>query len=129
MILIYYFLKLKTNKLGRAFSLSSSSGIASAASSANISSTTTTANTTTQAGVTASLLNSYGIIHDEWAETSYLSMNILMNVLASTNVEICAQASAKINTILHSRTITSCEEACYFIASVEDIMFERLNQG
>lgn len=56
-------------------------------------------------------------------------MNILLSVLASTNVEICAQASAKINTILHSRTIASCEEACYFIASVEEIMFERLNQG
>lgn len=75
------------------------------------------------------LLNSYGIVHDEWSETSYLGMNILVNVICSDDIEICAQASAKINTILHSRTITNSEEACYLIASVEKVMFERLKEG
>jgi hypothetical protein len=75
------------------------------------------------------LLNSYGIIHDEWAETSYLGMNILMNALSSHNLDIFAQTSAKINTILHNRSINNCEEACYFISSVEKVMFESLKDG
>ena len=56
-------------------------------------------------------------------------MNILVNVLASQNIEICAQASAKINTILHSRPIVNLEEACYLIASVEKVMYDSLNDS
>ena len=122
----------------RAFSTtSSSSSLASWSSSTSVLTLTpgdAAANTSGVTGtgggtVPASLLSTYGIIHDEWAETSYLGMNILMNALASRNVEICAQASAKINTILHNRTIASCEEAAYFIASVEKVIYERLNEG
>ena len=77
----------------------------------------------------SSVLGSYGIVHDEWAETCYLGMNILVNALSSTNIEICAQASAKINTILHSRSIVNCEEACFLIASVEKVMYESLKES
>ncbi|CAF0785781.1 unnamed protein product [Brachionus calyciflorus] len=77
----------------------------------------------------SSVLGSYGIVHDEYAETNYLGMNILVNVLASQNIEICAQASAKINTILHSRNSLNTEEACYLIASVERVMNESLNEN
>ena len=73
--------------------------------------------------------NSYGLINGEWSETSYVGMNILINVLASTDNEICAQASAKINTILHSRSLQNIEEACYLIASVEKVMQDRLEEG
>jgi hypothetical protein len=76
-----------------------------------------------------SLINSYGIIHDEWSETSYLGMNILLSFINSLEIEICAQASAKINTILHNRPIQNYEEACYLIASVEKVMFQRLEEG
>lgn len=76
-----------------------------------------------------SMINSYGIIHDEWSETSYLGMNILLSFVNSLEIEICAQASAKINTILHNRPIQNYEEACYLIASVEKVMFQRLQEG
>lgn len=121
------------NKITRAFSLNSSSisntviGNSTQTNATGIG--TGTANASLAGGVTASLLSTYGIIHNEWAETNYLGMNILMNALASRNTEICAQASAKINTVLHSRAIASSEEAAYFIASVERIMFERLCDG
>jgi hypothetical protein len=69
------------------------------------------------------------MMHDEWAETSYLGMNILVNMLASNNMEICAQASAKINTVLHNKQMLNCEEACYLIASVEEVMYESIVQG
>lgn len=111
----------KTSKI-RAFALNTSNVSSSSSSSSN-------ANMSSTAGVSPSLLNTYGIIHDEWAETSYLGMNILMNALASSNLEICAQASAKINTILHNRSITSLEEASYFIATVEKVMYDRLCEG
>ena len=70
-----------------------------------------------------------GIVNEEWSETSYVGMNILINVLTSMDNEICAQASAKINTILHSRTLQNVEEACYLIASVEKAMNERIGTG
>lgn len=76
-----------------------------------------------------SLLNSYGIINDEWSETSYLGMNILINVIGSSDIEVCAQASAKINTILHSRNLQNVEESCYLIASIEKYMYERPDDG
>ena len=76
-----------------------------------------------------SLLSSYGIVHDEWSETSYLGMNILINLIASTDVEVCAQSSAKINTILHSRNLQSVEESCYLIASIEKYMNVKSNEG
>jgi hypothetical protein len=78
--------------------------------------------------VPVSLLSSYGIVHDEWTETSYIGMNILVNALSSRNIDICAQASAKLNTILHNRSVHSIEEACYLIASVESVMCDRLNE-
>ena len=78
---------------------------------------------------TSLLLNSYGIVHDEWSETSYLGMNILINLISSTDVEVCAQASAKINTILHNRTLQSVEESGYLIASIEKYMNVNSNEG
>ena len=74
-------------------------------------------------------LSTYTIVHDEWTETGYLGMNILTTVISSVDIEICAQAAAKINTVLHNRPIQSCEEACYLISKVEQVMFERLNEG
>ncbi|RNA31170.1 neurobeachin 1 isoform X2 [Brachionus plicatilis] len=67
-------------------------------------------------------LGSYGIIHDDTAETSYLGMNVLINALSSKNIEICAQVSAKINTIIHSKSVLGVEEACYIIASVDKVV-------
>jgi hypothetical protein len=76
---------------------------------------------------TSNFINSYGIIHDEWAETSYMGMNILLNILSSKNLEICAQSSAKINTILHNnKHLLNVEEACYLIAGVESVMQQTL---
>ena len=116
-----------------------SSGLLSSPSLLNQSSPTTpnekstvnksTSSTTSTSAVPVSLLNSYGIIHDEWAETAYLGLNILVNVLSSSNIEICAQASAKINTILHNRPIQNCEEACYLIEGVEKVMCARLSES
>jgi hypothetical protein len=89
----------------------------------------TSVSSTSSTSSAQSLINSYGIIHDEWSETSYLGMNILLSFINSLEIEICAQASAKINTILHNRPIQNYEEACYLIASVEKVMFQRLQEG
>jgi hypothetical protein len=78
---------------------------------------------------TSLLLSSYGILHDEWSETSYLGMNILINLISSSDIEVCAQASAKINTILHNRNLQSVEESCYLIASIEKFMYVESNAG
>ena len=70
-----------------------------------------------------------GANHDEWTETGYLGLHILVNCISSANIEVCAQAAAKINTILHNRSVHSNEEACFLIANVEKIMLEHLNEA
>ena len=48
--------------------------------------------------------------------------------MSNSNIEICAQAAAKMNQIIHNRsTNKSVEEACYLICSVEKIMLHHLN--
>ena len=67
-------------------------------------------------------IRSFGIINDEWTETGFLGLNILVNCLSSSDLEICGQAAAKLNSIIHNRTVNSSEEACYFIYFVEAAM-------
>jgi hypothetical protein len=54
--------------------------------------------------------------------TGFLGTNILVNCIASPNMEVCAQAAAKLNAIIHDCTVSSGDEACYLISSVERIM-------
>ena len=67
-------------------------------------------------------LSSFALVNDEWAETGFLGINILVNCIASPNMEVCAQAAAKLNAIIHDCTVSSGDEACYLISSVERIM-------
>ncbi len=103
----------------------------SAAAAADSSYSSMSFNTTASSSVsgTGGAVSSHGMLHDEWAETSYLGMNILVNLLSSRDLEICAQASAKINTILHCKQMLNCEEACYLIASVEQVMHASIGQA
>ena len=47
-------------------------------------------------------------IHDEISEISYLTINILINLINFENLDTCAQICAKLNTILHGRVINTC---------------------
>ena len=61
--------------------------------------------------------------------TSYLAMNILVNLLSNANSEICAQAAAKINAVLHNKPVVNFEEACYLLANIDAVVIEHLNNG
>ena len=67
-------------------------------------------------------------IYDELTETNYLSLHILINLISSHNIDICALACAKINTILHNRILSSVEEASYLIASIDKVMTDWLSK-
>lgn len=69
-------------------------------------------------------LSTFGIINDEWQETAFLGMNILVNCMSNEKLDICAQAAARVNAIIHSRPTNSNEEACYLICRIHEAMCE-----
>jgi hypothetical protein len=77
----------------------------------------------------ADQLISQRINQDDSSETNYLAIDILLNAIKSSNIEICAQAAAKLNTFLHSKLIQNDDEASYFIVSIHKIIVDRLNEN
>jgi hypothetical protein len=62
------------------------------------------------------------VSHDEhWTETSLTGLNILLILLAQTNLTYCSQASVRIHSLLHSRPLTGREEAAYLLWHVNKI--------
>ena len=77
------------------------------------------------------MVSTQGVMHSDGdiGETSYLAMNILVNLLSNANSEICAQAAAKINAVLHNKPVVNFEEACYLLANIDAVVIEHLNNG
>ena len=62
------------------------------------------------------------VSHDEhWTETSLSGLNILLTLLAQSNLTYCGQASVRIHSLLHSRPLNGREEAAYLLSSVNKI--------
>jgi hypothetical protein len=69
------------------------------------------------------------VSHDEhWTETSLTGLNILLTLLAHSNVTYCGQASVRIHSLLHSRPLNGREEAAYLLSNVNRI-FSSLSQN
>jgi hypothetical protein len=77
------------------------------------------------------MLSTQGVIQSDGdiGETSYLAMNILVNLVSNANGEICAQAAAKINSVLHNKPVVNFEEACHLLANIDAVIIEHLNNG
>ncbi|CAF0830697.1 unnamed protein product [Rotaria sp. Silwood1] len=62
------------------------------------------------------------VSHDEhWTETSLTGLNILLNLLAHSNISYCGPASVRIHSLLHSRPLNGREEAAYLLSNVSKI--------
>ncbi|UJR10639.1 hypothetical protein I4U23_014834 [Adineta vaga] len=62
------------------------------------------------------------VSHDEhWTETSLTGLNILLTLLAHSNVSFCGHASVRIHSLLHSRPLNGREEAAYLLSNVNKI--------
>ncbi|CAF4752213.1 unnamed protein product, partial [Rotaria magnacalcarata] len=62
------------------------------------------------------------ISHNEhWTESSLTGLNILLNLLAHSNVLFCGIASVRIHSLLHSRPLNGREEAAYLLSNVNRI--------
>jgi hypothetical protein len=69
------------------------------------------------------------VSHDEhWTETSLAGLNILLTLLAHSNVLYCGQASVRIHSLLHSRPLNGREEAAYLLSNVNKI-FSSISQN
>ena len=62
------------------------------------------------------------VSHDEhWTKTSLTGLNILLILLAHSNISFCGQASVRIHSLLHSRLLNGREEAAYLLSNVKRI--------
>ncbi|CAF5001556.1 unnamed protein product, partial [Rotaria sp. Silwood1] len=62
------------------------------------------------------------VSHDEhWTETSLTGLNILLNLLAHSNISYSGPASVRIHSLLHSRPLNGREEAAYLLSNVNKI--------
>jgi len=66
--------------------------------------------------------------HDEhWSETSLTGLNILLILLAHSNISFSGQASIRIHSLLNCRPINGREEAAYLLSSINNIFLSISN--
>ncbi|XP_069471622.1 neurobeachin-like protein 1 isoform X2 [Ambystoma mexicanum] len=64
----------------------------------------------------------------EWAKLSQVEIRLLLGFIGQDNLQICAMATAKLNTLLQTKVIASQEEACYLLGMLEGILNHSINQ-
>ncbi|CAF0892895.1 unnamed protein product [Rotaria sordida] len=64
----------------------------------------------------------YGSSDEHWSETSFTGLNILLILLAHSNISFCEQASIRIHSLLNCRPLSGREEAAYLLSNVNNIL-------
>jgi hypothetical protein len=73
---------------------------------------------------------SASVSHDDyWSETTLTGLNILLILLAHSNILFCVQASIRIHSLLNFRSLNGREEAAYLLSSVNKIFSSHTEQS
>ncbi|XP_028661999.2 neurobeachin-like protein 1 isoform X1 [Erpetoichthys calabaricus] len=62
----------------------------------------------------------------QWMQLSQIGVRLLLGFMAQDNIQLCAMATAKLNTILQTKSIESQEEACYLLGKLEAILIKSI---
>ncbi|XP_023565929.1 neurobeachin-like protein 1 [Octodon degus] len=63
-----------------------------------------------------------------WVKLSQIQIQLLLGFIESSNLQICAVASAKLNTLLQTKVIESQEEACYILGKLEHVLSHSIKE-
>ncbi|KAM6152194.1 neurobeachin-like protein 1 isoform 1-T1 [Erethizon dorsatum] len=61
-----------------------------------------------------------------WVKLSQIQIQLLLGFIESGNLQVCAMASAKLNTLLQTKVIESQEEACYILGKLEHVLSQSI---
>ncbi|XP_075227690.1 neurobeachin-like protein 1 [Lycorma delicatula] len=73
-------------------------------------------------GLLDSLLIFQEVPGEEWAEMAKLAFGILLSCASFTNLELCAMATAKLHTLIQTRTMNDVEEGGYILYFINTIL-------
>uniref|UniRef100_A0A1B6DB47 Neurobeachin-like protein 1 n=1 Tax=Clastoptera arizonana TaxID=38151 RepID=A0A1B6DB47_9HEMI len=76
-----------------------------------------------------SLLVFQEIPGEEWTEMAKLAFGILLSCAANTNLELCAMATAKLHTLIQTRSMKDMEEGGYLLHYVNTIVHSTLKNN
>ncbi|KAG5833936.1 hypothetical protein ANANG_G00281190 [Anguilla anguilla] len=58
----------------------------------------------------------------QWLLLSQVGIRLLLGFMAQDDMQVCAMATAKLNTILQTKRVETQDEACYLLGSLEGIL-------
>lgn len=61
-----------------------------------------------------------------WVKLSQIQIQLLLGFIARGNLQVCAMASAKLNTLLQTKVIENQDEACYILGKLEHVLSQSI---
>ncbi|XP_049471093.1 neurobeachin-like protein 1 isoform X5 [Panthera uncia] len=62
------------------------------------------------------------------AQLSQVQIQLLLEFIGMGNVQVCAMASAKLNTLLQTKVIENQDEACYILGKLEHVLSQSIKE-
>ncbi|XP_006862088.1 PREDICTED: neurobeachin-like protein 1 [Chrysochloris asiatica] len=62
----------------------------------------------------------------EWVKLSQIQIQLLLGFIGKGNLQVCAMASAKLNTLLQTKVIENQNEACYILGKLESVLTQSI---
>ncbi|XP_053514699.1 neurobeachin-like protein 1 isoform X1 [Artibeus jamaicensis] len=63
-----------------------------------------------------------------WVKLSQMQIQLLLGFIGKGNLQVCAMASAKLNTLLQTKVIENQEEACYILGKLEHVLSQSIKE-
>ncbi|XP_058520854.1 neurobeachin-like protein 1 isoform X1 [Ochotona princeps] len=63
-----------------------------------------------------------------WIKLSQIQIQLLLGFIGSGNLQVCAVASAKLNTLLQTKVIENQDEACYILGKLEHVLRQSIKE-
>uniref|UniRef100_G1P9B6 Neurobeachin like 1 n=1 Tax=Myotis lucifugus TaxID=59463 RepID=G1P9B6_MYOLU len=63
-----------------------------------------------------------------WVKLSQIQIQLLLGFIGRGNLQVCAVASAKLNTLLQTKVIESQDEACYILGKLEHVLSQSIKE-
>ncbi|MBZ3888746.1 Neurobeachin-like protein 1 [Sciurus carolinensis] len=63
-----------------------------------------------------------------WVKLSQIQIQLLLGFIEKGNLQVCAVASAKLNTLLQTKVIENQDEACYILGKLENVLSQSIKE-
>uniref|UniRef100_A0A4W3HXN9 Neurobeachin-like protein 2 n=1 Tax=Callorhinchus milii TaxID=7868 RepID=A0A4W3HXN9_CALMI len=67
-------------------------------------------------------------LNPKWMQLSQVGVRLLLGFIAQDNIQVCAMAAAKLNTILQTKVIVNRDEACFLLGKLEGTLTKSIKE-